>query len=93
MADREATAELFTRAGFVDVELESVDAPFVFEGDGTAAAERVLSAGPLGGALLAADEARRAEVVAGVVEALEHHRTDAGIEMPAASWCITARRP
>ena len=93
MADREATAELFTRAGFVDVEFESVNSPFVFEGDGTAAAERVLSAGPLGGAFLSADEERRAEVIAGVVEALEHHRSPAGIEMPAASWCITARRP
>ena len=93
MADPAATAALFTGAGFVDVEFESVDAPFVFEGDGSAAAERVLSAGPLGGVFLAADEARRAEVIAGVVEALEHHRGAGEIEIPAASWCITARRP
>lgn len=93
MADPDATAALFTGAGFVDVEFESVDAPFVFEGDGQAAAERVLSAGPLGGAFLSADPSRRAEAVAGVVEALERYRGAGGIEVPAASWCITARRP
>ena len=93
MADRDATAALLVAAGFVDVDIESVDAPFVFEGDGSAAVERVLSAGPLGGVFLAADEALRAEVIAGVVEALEHHRGADGIAIPAASWCITARRP
>jgi hypothetical protein len=90
---RSGIAALLAAAGFVDVAIESVDAPFVFEGDGTAAAERVLSAGPLGGAFLAADEALRAEVISGVVEALEHHRGSEGIAIPAASWCITARRP
>ena len=93
MADPDATAALLAAVGFVDVDVQPVDAPFVFEGDGTAAAERVLSAGPLGGAFLAADEALRAEVIAGVVEALEHHRGADGIAIPAASWCITARRP
>ena len=93
MADAVATERLFTDAGFTDVHLESIEAPFVFPGDGTAAAERILSAGPLGPAFLAADESRRREVVAGVVAALEHHRGEDGFEVPAASWCITARRP
>lgn len=93
LADPDATAALLTRAGFTDVYLESVQAPFVFEGDGTAAAERVLSAGPLGGMFLAADENRRRDVIAAVVEALEHHRGPQGIEVPAASWCVTAMRP
>jgi transcription antitermination factor NusB len=93
MADPVATGQLFAEAGFTDVHLESVEAPFIFEGDGTAAAERILSAGPLGPAFLAADESRRGEVVAGVVEALSRHRGENGFEVPAASWCITARRP
>ena len=93
MADPLETERLFTDAGFVDVHLESIEAPFIFPGDGTAAAERILSAGPLGPAFLAADESRRSEVVAGVVAALEHHRGETGFEVPAASWCITARRP
>ena len=88
-----AMAALLTAAGFTDVRIDPVESPFVFPGDGTAAAERVLSAGPLGGAFLAADEDRRRDVVAGVVEALEHHRTAEGFEVPAASWCVTAWRP
>lgn len=93
LADPDATAALLTAAGFTDVRIDPVESPFVFPGDGTAAAERVLSAGPLGGAFLAADEDRRRDVIAGVVEALEHHRTAEGFEVPAASWCVTARRP
>jgi ubiquinone/menaquinone biosynthesis C-methylase UbiE len=93
LADPDSTAALFAEAGFVDVYLESVQAPFVFAGDGAAAAERVLSAGPLGGVFLAADDDRRREVIAAVVEALEHHRGADGIEVPAASWCVTAVRP
>lgn len=93
LADPDATAALLTGAGFTEVRIDAVDSPFVFPGDGTAAAERVLSAGPLGGAFLAAGEERRREVIAGVVEALEHHRTAEGFEVPAASWCITALRP
>ena len=93
LADPDATAALLTAAGFIDVRIDPVESPFVFPGDGTAAAERVLSAGPLGGAFLAADEGRRRDVIAGVVEALEHHRTAEGFEVPAASWCLTARRP
>ncbi len=93
LADPDTTGQLLTDAGFTDVHLESVEAPFVFPGDGTAAAERILSAGPLGSAFLAADESLRREVIAGVVDALEHHRGETGFEVPAASWCITARRP
>jgi ubiquinone/menaquinone biosynthesis C-methylase UbiE len=93
LADPDATAALLNRAGFVDVYLESVEAPFVFEGDGTAAAERVLSAGPLGAVFLSAEEGRRREVIGAVVDALEHHRGPDGIEVPAASWCVTAVRP
>lgn len=92
LADAGATEALLTEAGFTDVHLESVEAPFIFPGDGTAAAERILSAGPLGAAFLAADEARRQEVVGGVVDALRQHRGADGFEVPAASWCITARR-
>lgn len=93
LADSETTAALLIGVGFIDVEIDSVEAPLIFEGDGTAAAERILSAGPLGGALLTADQSRRRDVIAGVVAALEHHRGAAGYELPAASWCVTARRP
>ncbi len=93
LADPDATAALFAGAGFTDVSFESIESPFLFEGDGTAAATRVLSAGPLGAAFLSADENRRRAVIAGVVEALGHHRVDDGFVVPAASWCITARRP
>jgi N utilization substance protein B len=93
LADPVATEKLLNDAGFTDVRIESVEAPFLFPGDGTEAAERILSAGPLGPAFLGADEARRREVIAGVVAALEHHRGETGFDVPAASWCITARRP
>lgn len=93
LADPDATSALLGRAGFEDIYLESVESAFVFEGDGAAAAERVLSAGPLGAVFLNADEVRRREVIDAVVDALEHHRGPAGIEVPAASWCVTAVRP
>ena len=93
LADPDATSALLHRAGFDDIYLESVQSPFLFEGDGTAAAERVLSAGPLGAVFLGADEARRREVIGAVVDALERHRGPTGIEVPAASWCVTAVRP
>ncbi len=93
LADPDTTSALLRRAGFDDVYLESVESPFVFEGDGTEAAERVLSAGPLGAVFLGAEVGRRREVIAAVVDALEHHRGPDGIEVPAASWCLTAVRP
>ncbi len=93
LADPVDIERLLTDAGFTAIGLESIEAPFLFPGDGAEATERILSAGPLGPAFLGADEARRQEVVAGVVGALEHHRGVAGFELPAASWCITARRP
>lgn len=92
MADRDATTELLTGAGFVDVEVRAVEAPFLFEGDGRDAAERVLSVGPMGSAFLAADDATRRAVVDGLVAALDPYRGPAGFSVPAASWCITARR-
>lgn len=92
MADRESDENLLLRAGFVDVVIESVRSPFIFAGDGHAAAERVLSAGPLGAAFAGVDDERRRDVVSGVVAALERHRGPAGLEVPAASWLITARR-
>lgn len=93
MADRDATIELLTGAGFVDVEVRAVEAPFLFEGDGRDAAERVLSAGPMGPAFLSADQTKRREVIDGVVAALDNYRGPHGFSVPAASWCITARRP
>jgi SAM-dependent methyltransferase len=93
LADPEATADLLTGAGFTDVDIRGVEAPFGFEGDGTAAVERILGAGPLGGAFLAADESRRRDVIAAVLTAFQNYRGAGGYELPAASWCLTAVRP
>lgn len=93
MADPDATTALLTGAGFVDIDIRAVEAPFVFEGDGIAAAERVLSAGPLGLAFLSASEGKRREVIDGVIAAFDNYRGAGGFLVPAASWCITARRP
>jgi len=93
MGDSAATEQLFRDAGFTDVRLEPVEGPFLFAGDGADAVERILSAGPMGPALLSADESRREAAVAAVVAALADYRGDSGFEVPAASWCITAARP
>ena len=93
LADPQATAELFAGAGFDHVVIEPVNAPFLFPGDGSDAAARVLSAGPLGAAFLSATDGQRADVIEAIVTALEKHRGAGGIAVPAASWCITARRP
>ncbi len=92
LGDPDSTARLFSEAGFADVRFDAIEAPFVFEGDGFAAAERILGAGPVGGAFLAADANRRREVVEAVVGALADHRSAQGYAVPAASWCITAWR-
>ncbi|MBI3691062.1 MAG: methyltransferase domain-containing protein [Mycolicibacterium aromaticivorans] len=93
MADPEATTALLTGAGFVDVAIRPVESPFLFEGDGAAAAQRVLSAGPLGPRFLSADAVTRRAAVDGVVDALAPYRGPTGYLVPAASWCVTARRP
>ena len=93
MGDPEVTGQLFRDAGFTDVRLESIEAPFVFPGDGDDAVERILAAGPLGAKFLAADESQRKAAVDAVVAAMADHRTEAGFEVPGASWCITATRP
>ena len=93
LADPDSTAALFMGAGFDRVVIEPVSAPFLFPGDGSEAAARVLSAGPLGAAFLAASDSQRADVIGAIVAALERHRGAEGITVPAASWCITARRP
>ncbi|NTY58894.1 hypothetical protein [Mycolicibacterium sphagni] len=57
-------------AGFVDIDIRAVEAPFVSESEG-----------------------KRREVVDGVTAAFDNYRGAGGFPVPAASWCITARRP
>jgi ubiquinone/menaquinone biosynthesis C-methylase UbiE len=93
MADLDTTTEIFEAAGFRDLRFRSLEAS-VFIGDSAeGAASLQLALGPAGEIMRYAQnlshpgvEAARAEVV----RALEGHVTPAGVQLPSASWLISA---
>jgi SAM-dependent methyltransferase len=92
LADPERVADVLGGAGFVDVEVEVVEATQVVpEADAEAEIGGLLAAGPLAEAYESAAAPARAEAVAAVREALAPFAVDGGWGLPAAALVITAR--
>ena len=93
LADPDQIRVVLDGAGFVDVQVASVDGPFLVRGDVRPGIVQMLRAGPLSEAYDAADEATKSSTVDAVVEALEPYRVADGFDIPAGSWCVTAHVP
>src|SRR5215468_4949160 len=87
LADANRVRELLGGAGFVDVDLVSVDGQFQVRGDLAAGVASMLRAGPLNEAYDAADEATQAVTVDAVIAGLEPYKVVGGYDIPAGSWC------
>ena len=93
LADPVATTELLTAAGFADVAVDPVDAPFVVGRDVRTGIVQMLRAGPLSDAYDAAAEDVRSGAVDAVEAALEPYRAGRGTaSRPAAGRSPCAAR-
>ena len=94
-ADPERVRGLLTRAGFSDVSFEPVHETLRV-GGGANLDETVsylLKIGPTVRAIREADPDIRSRVAEAIHEALVPFHTRDGVQMPSASWIVTARRP
>ena len=93
-ADPDYLRDILVRAGFADIELESVRMPLSVGGgqDLDATVDFVLRMGPTARALREADDPELLpDVAAAVREALAPYQTAEGVRMDSASWIVTAR--
>jgi SAM-dependent methyltransferase len=93
-ADAERVRGLLEKAGFEDVEVESMERDLLVGGGSSLdeTVEFLLQMGPAGAALREAGADVRARAAVAVREAVEPFATAEGIRMPSASWRFGARR-
>ncbi|MDN7848160.1 class I SAM-dependent methyltransferase [Burkholderia seminalis] len=89
--DRQRIVSVLADSGWADVEIEPVDRACVLPA--AALDEYIARLGPVGLALLEADEVTRRSVVDTVRAAFEHYVRGAEVRFDAACWLVTARAP
>jgi SAM-dependent methyltransferase len=96
MADPEVVRAILEGAGWTDVALERIDAPFLVGRTVEDAIDLCLELGPAGEIVREARERgidRRDAIVADLRAALAPHATPQGVVMRSSTWCITATNP
>lgn len=92
LADPDRVVEVLTAAGFVDVEVESVDESCDMGRDADDAYAFMSTVGVARGLLQDLDEAARTEGLSRLRQAIDEHETPDGVLYRASAWLITARR-
>lgn len=92
-ADAARVRGILEGAGFSEVALEPVDEPLVIGGRGGPehAARILLRMGPAAAALREAGTTDVSQLVAPIAQAIAPYATEAGVQLPSASWIVTAR--
>lgn len=90
LGDPDRVRSLLTGAGFVDVELESVEEPMWFGDDADAATGFIV--GLMGWMLEGLGEADRARATGALHDVMAAHETPVGVLLGSAAWITTARR-
>ena len=96
MASPEVVTAQLKAAGFVDARFERLDGPVRVGSSVDEAVAFQLAIGPAGEIVREAGafaEARRAEIVQALKDALAQHLHDGAVVMQSSSWTITARNP
>ena len=92
LAEVDHTRGILTRAGFTDVDFESVERPVHFGADVDEAVDFIASMEWAKVTLASATEAQTDEALAAMGEALaEQAQPDGRMELPGAAWVVTAR--
>lgn len=93
-ADSDRVRGILERAGLTEVAIEKHDRVLSVGASGLDGAAKLLTQmGPASRALANAGEALVTAAVAAVREALEPFNTSEGVQMPSATWVVTARAP
>jgi len=94
-ADADRVRGILTHAGFEAITFEAFDERLVVGGGGSLdqAVEFMLQIGPVAAVLRAAGDASRAAVAAAIHTAVAPFVSPQGVQMAAAAWIVTARRP
>lgn len=93
LADRDHIRRVLFEAGFRDVGLEAVEAPFRIGADGDDAYTFVSGLGVTRALLADLDEPTRQEALDALRATLTDHETADGVVFGSAVWLVTARRP
>lgn len=96
MADETVVRKQLQIAGFSDIEFEPVDVPMRVADNAREAVDLHLAIGPAGEVFREAGDAGACQfddICGAMMRELSRYRTDEGIVMDSASWCITARNP
>jgi len=89
LADPDRVQTLLNGAGFVDVDLDSIEAPMWFGEDAVAATGFIL--GLMGWMLEGLDEAGRVRATGALHDVMAAHETPDGVLLGSAAWITTAR--
>lgn len=90
-ADEAYLSSILEEAGFTEIGIESLTATLNLGADVDTAMQFQSEIGPVARALAELEGEPRDRALAAAREALEKHLTDAGIELGAACWLVTAR--
>ena len=92
LADADRDRDILAAAGFVDVELRSIDEPVEFGTDLDDAYAFARTAGIVEGLTKDLDEQTRADALARLRAMLAAHETPEGVLLGTSAWLITARK-
>lgn len=92
LADADYLRRILGDAGFVAIELESVDEPVYLGADADDAFAFVRTMGIVGGLTHDLDERSRHQALEHVHQTLAAHETEEGVLFGASAWLVTARR-
>ena len=92
LVDGDHVRRILDEAGFVAVDLQSVDEPVRFGADADDAFAFVRTMGMVKGLTQDLDEPTREQALDGVRAMLAAHETDDGVLLASSAWLVTARR-
>lgn len=91
-SDPERVTRILNSGGFGNISIEPFDHAMYMGSSVPDAVVTALEVGPIGGALEGASPETEQGLKDALVEMLSDHRTDQGVELPGAIWCVTATK-
>jgi SAM-dependent methyltransferase len=92
LADADRCRRILTEAGWSDVQLDDVRAPYDYGADPVSAAQHASEIGVLRGLLEGLDDAERGRAMNALTEVMRDHTTSDGVRLDSRAWVVRAVR-
>jgi SAM-dependent methyltransferase len=92
-ADPDRVRRILSEAGFVEIEMKSLETMLLFEPNVRATAQRLVRLGAASRLLSDAPEDIKAQVEDDLSEGLAKYQTESGVMMDSATWIVSATTP